>query len=140
MWTAADQTRIDVWLKGRRIPGEDPTLWRQDDAGNRIYFHDYGRRDSERGWEIDHIQPVHLGGSDRVANLRPLHWRANSARQYHELARILAGPTTRPGARCRVQPAPDPAVAWLALALIVTHRGGAALSYEHSAVHARLLN
>lgn len=39
----------------------------------------YGDRNSEWGWEEDHVVPATLGGSDQPFNLRPLHWR-NSAR------------------------------------------------------------
>ena len=41
----------------------------------------YGNRDSQYGWEIDHIRPVANGGSDEISNLRPLQWENNAAKQ-----------------------------------------------------------
>ena len=69
-----------VWNKGQIIAGYNPLIWRRDYMGNAIRYSDYGDRLSVHGWEIDHITPVALGGSDDLANLRPLHWRANAQR------------------------------------------------------------
>ena len=57
-----DYLVIAVWGKGTIIPGYDATLWRRDDFGNSISFSAYGDRDSDVGWEIDHIVPVADGG------------------------------------------------------------------------------
>ena len=40
-------------------------------------FPEHGNRDSEYGWEIDHIEPVALGGGDELTNLQPLNWQNN---------------------------------------------------------------
>jgi len=77
--SAKDRRKIAVWVKGYEIPGYLATEWRRDDFGNTIRFRDYGDRSSEFGWEIDHITPVALGGSDGIMNLRPLHYRANAS-------------------------------------------------------------
>ncbi len=69
---------VEVWIKGRVIPGYDANMWRHDDFGAVIKFGAYGDRQSEYGWEVDHIVPVSRGGSDHISNLRPLHHRINS--------------------------------------------------------------
>ena len=72
---------IAVWTKGTTIPGCDPAHWRLDDDGSVISFMEHGNRHSLYGWEIDHILPAALGGSDEIGNLRPLHWITNAGRQ-----------------------------------------------------------
>ena len=77
-----------VWRKGVFISDKNkdgelkwsPNEWRRDHMGNPIRHDDYGDRDSDYGWEIDHIVPVAKGGSDAIDNLRPLQWAANVAR------------------------------------------------------------
>ena len=77
----SEQKRINnVWNKGEVIPGYHSNVWRLDAYGNVIQFSDYADRDSEYGWEIDHITPVKDGGSDNLSNLRPLQWKVNVRR------------------------------------------------------------
>jgi len=64
-----------VWEKGEVIQGNDPSRWRKDQCGAWIGRAEYGDRDSQYGWEIDHISP---GGSDALSNLRPLQWKNNT--------------------------------------------------------------
>lgn len=64
----------EVWEKGTQVPKNDPSKWRKDQCGAWISRNQYGNRESEYGWEIDHISP---GGSDDTSNLRPLQWQNN---------------------------------------------------------------
>jgi 5-methylcytosine-specific restriction endonuclease McrA len=72
-----DQDTVDrVWEKAKPIPGKDPSLYRKDASGNRIYKPSYGK-DSRMGWEVDHKHPVSDGGSDSLRNLQPLQTHVN---------------------------------------------------------------
>ena len=66
-----------VWCKGQHIKGFSPGEWRCDACGNLIKRIEYGNRDSDYGWEIDHIDP---DGGDFLSNLRPLYWKTNVQR------------------------------------------------------------
>lgn len=74
-----EQRKRLVWSKGRVIPGYDPAVWRHDAFGRVMRYADHGDRNSTHGWEIDHIHPRSLGGSDHIDNLRPLHCTNNIA-------------------------------------------------------------
>ncbi|MCY4011143.1 MAG: HNH endonuclease signature motif containing protein [Gammaproteobacteria bacterium] len=79
--TTDKKTIQAVWEKGKTVRNRDGGLWRQDDFGNLIKRDEYGNRDSDTGWEIDHIKLVKDGGKDVMSNLRPLHAKTNAARQ-----------------------------------------------------------
>ena len=65
-----------VWEKAKTIRGKDPAKYRQDPYGTTILRSSYGKETS-MGWEIDHIKPSSLGGSDSLVNLQALHWKKN---------------------------------------------------------------
>jgi HNH endonuclease len=75
-----EPTKSEVWAKGALIPGFDPAIWRYDICGWPMRFWDFGNRESQFGWESDHIQPESLGGSDGLHNRQPLHWQNNAAK------------------------------------------------------------
>jgi len=73
---ADEQTKRNVWTKGREISGEDPNKKRRDICGSVIHYDEHGQ-ETEHGWEIDHIRPVSRDGLSTLDNLQPLHWSNN---------------------------------------------------------------
>lgn len=63
-----------VWEKAWAVSTHDPNIWRKDECGAWIRREHYADRDSEFGWEINHVPP---GDPDDVSTLRALHWRNN---------------------------------------------------------------
>jgi len=66
-----------IWNKGKVIPNFSPDVWRWDKCGLVMKFAEHGNRESDHGWEIDHINPVANGGLDNLYNLQPLNWKNN---------------------------------------------------------------
>ena len=64
------------WEKAKKIRGEDSDQYRQDPYGNKIRKNSYGK-DTEMGWEVDHIKPKARGGSDATQNLQALQTEVN---------------------------------------------------------------
>lgn len=69
-----------IWEKAIPVLNQNSAHVRKDKCGAWIVFEAYGDRNSEYGWEIDHIIPVDKGGTDDLANLQPLHWDNNAAK------------------------------------------------------------
>jgi 5-methylcytosine-specific restriction endonuclease McrA len=74
----SEETKKTVWQKGSVIPNYSPDLWRWDKCGLVMKWTEHGNRESEHGWEIDHINPVSNNGDDHINNLQPLNWKNNS--------------------------------------------------------------
>lgn len=102
-----------VWRKATEEPGANPDVWRRDRFGRLIRRGDYGNRESPFGWEIDHHPvPKARGGSDKVENLKPLHWHPNAAKgDKSDVAAVRSGSLSSMGALFGLAdpaaPAPD---------------------------------
>lgn len=69
----------NVWEFAEIISGNDAALWRKDEFGDWIYRLDYGRRNSEFGWEI--FDPGVGRHAQGVYAMRPMQWQSY-IRQY----------------------------------------------------------
>jgi len=70
-----DAKKLAAWLNA--TPTANPNA-KIDCDGRMIWWNEYGLF-SAHGWQIDHIAPRALNGSDVVPhNLRARHWRGNS--------------------------------------------------------------
>lgn len=76
----SEEQKQIAWSRAQIVPGRDPNITRKDACGAWIKWADYGDTNSEWGWEIDHIHPVVLGGTDHPNNLQALHWKNNRAK------------------------------------------------------------
>lgn len=75
-----EATKRAVCGKGKIAGTNDPNVWRLDECGAWMHYPSHGNRNSQYGWEIDHIKPSSQGGSDDVSNLRPLQWQNNASK------------------------------------------------------------
>lgn len=78
----SDDVVQKVWEKGTIAPNVDPNQRRKDACGAWITRQAYGDRSSQNnnGWEVDHIRPESSGGTNDLANLRPLQWYNNTTK------------------------------------------------------------
>jgi 5-methylcytosine-specific restriction endonuclease McrA len=77
----SEQTIQSVWEKGKEIPAFSSKVWRWDKCGLIMKRYEYGNRQSDYGWEVDHINPVANGGHDVLSNLQPLNWKNNASKE-----------------------------------------------------------
>ena len=84
-----------VWEKGETIPTYDSNKWRKDKCGAWMTRSEYGNRDSDYGWEIDHITPKEDGGTDKIDNLRPLQWENNASKSSGRLVCVVISSGTK---------------------------------------------
>ncbi len=67
---------VNVWAKATNNY-ERIELEAFDVNGRLMLWDEYRNRNSEYGWEIDHILPREKGGETSIENLQPLNWRTN---------------------------------------------------------------
>lgn len=65
-----------VWQKALAVENNDPNIYRKDYSGAWIRRDQYGKQ-TEYGWEIDHLNPISKGGTDDINNLYTLQWENN---------------------------------------------------------------
>lgn len=87
----------DVWAKGQMVGSNNPDEYRKDECGAWMYFSHYSNRNSQYGWEIDHIEFVDHVASGDLINLRPLQWQNNACKGSGELACIVTANKTNNG-------------------------------------------
>ena len=61
------------------MAGSDPQKFRKDVCGAMMVKSSFGK-DSQFGWEVDHILSISKEGKDDLPNLQPLHWQNNESK------------------------------------------------------------
>lgn len=80
-----EEQKREYWERTSSVDGEDPQQVRRDASGAIIHYSKYKDRNSDYGWEIDHIYPKSLLEEAKVPeelindphNLRPMNWKNN---------------------------------------------------------------
>ena len=92
-----EKTKRKIWDKGRKVEGFSEEIIRKDCCGAWIKYDDYAVRDSDFGWEIDHVYPIAMGGKDDEVNLRPMQWRNNMEKgdDYPTYSALIIADSTR---------------------------------------------
>ncbi|KAL0487807.1 helicase with zinc finger domain [Acrasis kona] len=65
-----------AWEKAATIPGYNPDTHRQDQVGNIMYKHSYGKQ-TPMGYDIDHSKPLSKGGTYHPNNLNAMQSEQN---------------------------------------------------------------
>ena|SRR3990167_3358450 len=79
-----------IWFKAESAGAEnDQKGFRKDKCEAWIKWSEYGNRNSQYGWEVDHIIPSENGGSDAISNLRALHWKNNASKSDGRLVCVV---------------------------------------------------
>lgn len=82
-WT--EEAKLAVWNKAPISGIHNSREIRFDPCKALMHWSEYGNRESDYGWEIDHVVPeqfLHDNGVpedliDNIDNLRPMHWSNN---------------------------------------------------------------
>lgn len=76
-----DEEKIEYcWNHANIVKGYDKDTIRKDVCGAWILKEHYGLKDSEFGWEIDHVFPIIMGGDDFEQNIRAMHCKNNESK------------------------------------------------------------
>ena len=67
----SESVKITVWKKGRINPDYSPDVLRWDANGHVMKWSEYGRKDSELGWDIGSFDRSSKDGSEEIDNLQP---------------------------------------------------------------------
>ena len=75
----SEEKLLEIWNK-QRIPIEKyKDKYRKDACNAWIIWEEYGKQ-TEFGWEVDHILPEVKGGTKDIDNLRAFHWENNKSK------------------------------------------------------------